>query len=471
MKGSLLLILSLLTGCEVSSKTSACKEGWAEFDCTYDKVHCRQNLPLKGKDKYQGNYGRSSPQNNKKKNNLNKCEGSQKNLCKNFQGSNSKKPQLDFVVDTCPDAFHQAAYRYSKTTITCDYPGNIHSGGFFCKQNNCCCEDILSTKLSQKSNETFTLINTSSGFNISISNVSSHDAGVYWCGVKLKENNYTALRKIQLNVTDIIKFTRSVTTGQSFSYWCNYKKCINAASTTIFICKGEDPSICQTVVTTNSINNGRFSIKDEQKNTNITITLRDVRADDAGTYWCGAKSTDNRHSNLFCNRFLMTVVTPTPPTSTQSTTSSAGLGDSLVVTIVSACVAVMLLLFVLISILLYKRISQSKNTRNGSAAQIREDYIYEEIQENFQNTNSGNATTTIYATANFPTDQSDSLCYSTVQFPKSSDKAEALLPKPSSSICDYVTVKYTVSPTYSTVGQLSSSAQPLYSTVNQPQQQ
>ncbi|XP_026205831.1 uncharacterized protein LOC113155360 isoform X2 [Anabas testudineus] len=333
MKGSLLLILSLLTGCEVSSKTSACKEGWAEFDCTYDKVHCRQNLPLKGKDKYQGNYGRSSPQNNKKKNNLNKCDGSQKNLCKNFQGSNSKKSQLDFVVDTCPHAFNQATYRNSKTTITCDYPGNIHSGGFFCKQNNCCCEDILSTKLSQKSNETFTLINTSSGFNISISNVSSHDAGVYWCGVKLKENNYTALRKIQLNVTDIIKFTRSVTTGQSFSYWCNYKKCINAASTTIFICKGEDPSICQTLVTTNSINNGRFSIKDEQKNTNITITLRDVRADDAGTYWCGAKSTDNRHSNLFCNRFLMNVVTPTPPTSTQSNTSSAGLGDSLVVTI------------------------------------------------------------------------------------------------------------------------------------------
>lgn len=81
--------------------------------------------------------------------------------------------------------------------------------------------------------------------------------------------------------------------------------------------------------------------------------------------------------------------------------------------------------------------------------------------------------TTIYATANSCTNQSDSLCYSTIKFQKISDKAggEALVPKPSSSACEYATVKYTVNPTYSTVSQSSSSKEPPYSTVTQAQQQ
>ncbi|XP_051272268.1 CMRF35-like molecule 8 isoform X10 [Dicentrarchus labrax] len=335
---------------------------------------------------------------------------------------------------------------------------------------------------------------TNRGFSVSISNVSSHDAGLYWCGVN-KGNYQTGLRKIQLKVEDIRTFTKSPTIGQNFTYWCEYK---NDPPIKKFICKGEDPSICQPLITTQQKKNTKFSMKEDKEKRNITITVREVTADDSGTYWCGAESTDRRRSNTFFHRFLMTVVkTPTstsPASSTQSTpaspkrnvqtststspvsstaTSAERDGGSQVVITVGVCVAVLLLLlFVIILILIYKRRSHSKHTRTGAAAQhTREDYVYEEVQVYVQKPDSGNAVTTIYATANFPTNPSASLHYSTINFKNSSDKAggEAVILKPSSSACEYSTVKNSQSPTYSTVNEPSRSPEdPLYSTVNKP---
>lgn len=52
------------------------------------------------------------------------------------------------------------------------------------------------------------------------------------------------------------------------------------------------------------MNPGKFSVNDD-KVKNITVTVRDVTTNDAGTYWCGAAV--NRSSNQFFLRFLMNV--------------------------------------------------------------------------------------------------------------------------------------------------------------------
>ncbi|KAI3369216.1 hypothetical protein L3Q82_007450 [Scortum barcoo] len=177
-------------------------------------------------------------------------------------------------TDDCQKQFIQTAYKPAQTTITCDYSGNKRSSvQFFCKEDGFICEDILSTESSLKSNGTFSLTETSRGFSVSISNVSSHHAAVYWCGVKPKAGSYrAALRKIQLEVE-------------------------------------EDPSTCQRIRSTAQLNmnSGRFSIKDDRVKRNLTITVRGVTADDTGTYWCGAESSDERRSNKFFCRLLMTV--------------------------------------------------------------------------------------------------------------------------------------------------------------------
>lgn len=104
--------------------------------------------------------------------------------------------------------------------------------------------------------------------------------------------------------TDITNFTRSPAAGQNFTYWC---KCKHDASPSKLICKGDDPSICQPLVTTSEPDkNKKFFINDKNK-TNITVTIRNVTADDSGTYWCRAKSDDQHRSNAFCNRLNLTV--------------------------------------------------------------------------------------------------------------------------------------------------------------------
>ncbi|GLD58051.1 cullin-associated NEDD8-dissociated protein 1-like isoform X1 [Lates japonicus] len=93
------------------------------------------------------------------------------------------------------------------------------------------------------------------------------DAGVYWCGVKSNDKYHRAARKkIQLEVQDIPTFTRSQSVGQNISYWCKYPQ---NPPTDKFICKGEDPSICQRLV---NMDNGKFSMKDDTGKRNITIT-------------------------------------------------------------------------------------------------------------------------------------------------------------------------------------------------------
>ncbi|KAG7236865.1 hypothetical protein INR49_000169 [Caranx melampygus] len=95
-----------------------------------------------------------------------------------------------------------------------------------------------------------------------------------------------------------------------------------------------------------------------------------------------------------------------------------------------------------------------------------EDYVYEEIHELRPTPESGNAMNSIYVTANCPTNPSASLHYSTINF----HKAGGETPRPSSTGCEYSTVKFTQSP--KTVIQPSpSTADALYSTVNKPQQQ
>ncbi|XP_045897172.1 polymeric immunoglobulin receptor-like, partial [Micropterus dolomieu] len=377
MRSFLLLLFSLMTGCEARTVVRGCPQGWVEFTWKYPKpngkhqsidvVTPKETIRSTQKDVWAKKFLYYDP---KKKNlrvviNELQQEDFGKYKCKVYQrhdsSHNTWEVELAFETNGCQGKFNQTAYRTAKTTITCDYTRNKYK--FFCKQNGSICEDILSTKSSLKSNGTFTLTETNSSFSMSISNVSSHDAGVYWCGVETHEGSYrTALRKIQLEVkATITRFTKSPTVGQNLTYYCLNQ---NHAPTNIFICKGEDPSICRPLVSTAqpNKNTGKFSMEDKNKR-NITVTVREVTMNDTGTYWCGAESTDKTRSNKFFHKMVMTVVSlsesttssTSPVSSTQPTTVSAeSRGDSQVVITMIVCVAVLLLLFVLMLILIYK---------------------------------------------------------------------------------------------------------------------
>ncbi|XP_042262588.1 polymeric immunoglobulin receptor-like [Thunnus maccoyii] len=331
MKSVLLLILSLTAGCEASSEVKGCEGGWVEFTCKYPRADQEYQkievikpsekiyIQITKKDVWE-EKGRFSLYHDTRNKNLRmaikllKSDDSGEYQCKFYPRPHSspetQKLELEVVKGGCTQftPFNQTAYRTAKTTITCDYPNEYNSSvKFICKDNNEICEEILSTQSSVKSNGTFTLTDTNSGFNMSISNVNSQHAGVYWCEVKSNEGSYRAsLRKIQLQVKSITIFKRSPTIGQDFKYWCNYTQ---GAPIKKFICKGEDPSICQPLWSTSKpkMNTGKFSMEDDTKRRNITITVRNVTTDDTGTYWCGAVNNDNKRSKTFFNKLEMTV--------------------------------------------------------------------------------------------------------------------------------------------------------------------
>ncbi|XP_038551893.1 polymeric immunoglobulin receptor-like isoform X2 [Micropterus salmoides] len=348
MRSFLLLILLLMAGCKDSSEQSVedsevkrCQEGWVEFTCKYPKQHetyqsisvvtpKNTTIQTTKKDVWE-NKGRVSLYHDTNNKNLRvvikqlEPEDFGDYTCKftRRDSSSDHKVKLEVEKKMCQRQFNQTAYRTATTTITCDYTGNKYK--FFSKQNGLICEDILSTKSSLKLNGTFTLTETNSSFSVSISNVSSHDAGVYRCGVETHEGSYRAsLRKIKLEVEDIHCFTRSPTVGEDLTFQCEYP---NGALINKFLCKGEDPSICQPLVSTQRNRNpGKFSIKEDNWKRNVTITVKEVTTDDTGTYWCGAKSTDKTRSNKFFHKMVMTVVSRTSsPTSPDSSTQSATL--------------------------------------------------------------------------------------------------------------------------------------------------
>uniref|UniRef100_A0A3B4WVF6 Immunoglobulin V-set domain-containing protein n=1 Tax=Seriola lalandi dorsalis TaxID=1841481 RepID=A0A3B4WVF6_SERLL len=282
--------------------------------------------------------------------------------------------------------------------------------------------------------------------------------------------------------TEIPDFTRSPMVGETFTYWCDYRS--QTAYNYKFICKGEDPSVCERLVSTqpNKMNNGKFSLNDDTLKRNITITVSAVTADDAGTYWCGAKSFNKERSNPFFHRFIMTVGEScyfivwmkSDPGSDCRRLTDGWINSPVAVTIAVTCVAVLVLVVVVVVLIVYKRkiffnsLHNMKHTHSHELTSLWKDYVYEEIQKCLPKPDTGNAMNSIYVTGNFPTNPSASLHYSTINFQKSSDKAggEALVPKPRSSACEYSTVKIIRSPTHSTVVQPSTSTEDaLYSTL------
>ncbi|XP_039476936.1 uncharacterized protein LOC116323901 isoform X5 [Oreochromis aureus] len=224
-------------------------------------------------------------------------------------------------------------------------------------------------------------------------------------------------------------FTKSETVGKNFTFLCNYTQ--SEQSLTKFICKGDDPSACQTLANTNNTSkNERFSMNDNKTQTNISITVREVTANDSGTYWCGAESPNKQHSDMFFSKLFLTVVSATSsPTTVSSTTVSPSSG-LLVEPITLTLVCLSVLLFPVVLILIYKQ----KNTGTGTAPQHnREDCSYERIQEKLRKTNSKNlenpSESAEYATVNFQG------CFDTV--------------RPSTTTCEYTTVKFGRYPTNS----------------------
>ncbi|XP_067359731.1 CMRF35-like molecule 8 isoform X2 [Channa argus] len=236
MKSFFLLLLSVMAGCDHEYEVNGCRGGWVEFICVYpegqktykqiDVVHRIQTITTTVKDKWE-NKGRIFLYHNTTAKYLKVLikqlqpeDFEEDYKCKfNGQSESFKEVELKYEFKNCQTPLPEIVTRTDKVTFTCDMSENLRQNDtvkFFCKENDFfICEDILPTNSSPKSNRRFTVTDTNSGFIISISDVSSEDAGVYWCGVKSDQgNDRSAFRQIQLQVlTPPTTSTPSITTS------------------------------------------------------------------------------------------------------------------------------------------------------------------------------------------------------------------------------------------------------------------
>lgn len=191
---SLLFILSLMTGCERMSEGASCEEEWVKFIFNQ---------------KTNGRFQMEKVVNLPQKNKINPGKLIVKQL-NNADNNRKQSYETEFEVDKdgCPKPFYQTAYRNNNTTITCDSPDGKYKPAFFCKADNSTCQNVLPRNPSPQPN--WRIISTNTSSSISISHVSSQDAGVYWCGVKSGDKEFL-LRQIHLEVKDGLEVIICVT--------------------------------------------------------------------------------------------------------------------------------------------------------------------------------------------------------------------------------------------------------------------
>ncbi|XP_058644200.1 uncharacterized protein LOC131547548 isoform X2 [Onychostoma macrolepis] len=175
--------------------------------------------------------------------------------------------------------------------LTCNYSEKHETIKHICKEN----KKKICQNISSSEKQRFEFSESTAGvFTVSISNVRLRDAGVYWCGAETRHTHLTSvslINKHQLTLSMPPVIRRE---GDSAEIRCPYDG--NHTKEIKLLCKGK----CFTQDARNIIQsdedhvkNPKISVKDDTELNLFTVNMADLRAEDAGKYWCAVKDVFN----------------------------------------------------------------------------------------------------------------------------------------------------------------------------------
>ncbi|XP_076584882.1 polymeric immunoglobulin receptor-like [Chaetodon auriga] len=219
---------------------------------------------------------------------------------------------------------HVSGYEGRQVTFSCPYENKHRSHEKYLCKHDCGDNDVLiRTTEARKNKYSIYDQKEENTFTVTISDLRNTDAGIYWCGVSVFGFDHYPT-KIEVEVRPEWCCVKSVklsgTVGRPVTMKCPYPP--QHRENKKFLCKGDHRNNCTDVVKSQS----RFTLQDDASLSSFLVTITEMEAGDAGTYWCGSDSQWRRadytkiHLSVVFPQQITTVMPPiSEPTSSQST--------------------------------------------------------------------------------------------------------------------------------------------------------
>uniref|UniRef100_UPI0037E7B164 polymeric immunoglobulin receptor-like isoform X2 n=1 Tax=Semicossyphus pulcher TaxID=241346 RepID=UPI0037E7B164 len=199
--------------------------------------------------------------------------------------------KLEVVQDSCCD--HNTtvqSYEEDSVSLSCPYKSEDENNRkYICrgKQPSTCLQQALITS-DNNINGTFTLTDDKATrkFTVKITSLTRRDSGSYLCGVQ-RNNGLDVFSAVELEVKEwccVNSSELSGTVGRPITLKCPYPP--RHRDNRKFLCKGDHHKNCADIVTSQS----RFSLQDDISSSSFLVRITELKAEDAGTYWCGSDS-------------------------------------------------------------------------------------------------------------------------------------------------------------------------------------